>query len=102
MSNISGQIWLSLPSCNNPKCTQSPEEYLDYGRLCGICIRAIESIEKIIAQEHRDIRAVYDHMEEVAGTDSMEGNRPFVTFRGWKMIRNVITDRIEELTGERQ
>lgn len=56
-----------------------------------------------LVAELRAIRDKYDEMEMRGGMDSFENPpREFVTWRGWKMVRNVITDRIEELTGQRQ
>lgn len=55
-----------------------------------------------IVRELRVIRSLYDDLESSNLTDSMEpGNPKFVTWRGWKMVRNPISDRIEELTGSR-
>lgn len=53
-------------------------------------------------REMRAIRKVYDDMELEGGIDTMERPaQPYVTWRGWKMIRNTITDRIEEITESR-
>jgi hypothetical protein len=53
-----------------------------------------------VANELRGIRDQYDRMEE----REMHLSEPEreVTWKGWKWVRNVITDRIEELTGKRQ
>lgn len=60
-------------------------------------------IIELIAEELRQVRMQYDMFEHLAEVDTMETPpRKFVTWRGWKMIRNVITDRIEKLTGQRQ
>lgn len=60
-------------------------------------------IEELIAEELRQVRMQYDAYEHLNQTDDMEpGNPKFVTWRGWKMVRNVITDRIEAITGSRQ
>lgn len=66
----------------------------------------LKEAEQAILQWHTDelkkIRDVYDKMELRHEVDTMEQpHREFVTWRGWKMVRNVITDRIEELTGKR-
>lgn len=60
-------------------------------------------IKNLVANELRLVRGKYDLMEHAKGVDNMEKPaREYVTWRGWKMVRNVITDRIEQLTGQRQ
>jgi len=50
----------------------------------------------------REVRAVYDRMEESKQYDTFEGPEvPFVSWRGWKMVRNELTDRIEAICGVR-
>jgi hypothetical protein len=59
-------------------------------------------ITKLIAMELRQVRMTYEAMEFAKGIDTMETPpREYVTWRGWKMVRNVISDRIEKLTGGR-
>lgn len=55
-----------------------------------------------VIRELRVIRGLYDQFESDHLMDSIETPpREFVTWRGWKMVKNVITDRIEELSGSR-
>lgn len=62
-----------------------------------------ERITALVAEELRQVRMQYDAMEFAKQIDDMETPaREYVTWRGWKMVRNVITDRIEKLTGHRQ
>lgn len=48
-----------------------------------------------VVRELRAIRTKYDEMEV------SERENSFDEWRSWKGVRNVITDRIEELTGDR-
>ena len=66
----------------------------------GKCWREIPENLKEAVRELRDVRKVYDDFEAAGLVDTTEGQK-FVTWRGWKMIRNVITDRIEQITGSR-
>jgi hypothetical protein len=66
----------------------------------GKCWRELGPIVEEVVRELRNARKIYDLMESNKELDTMETPpRPFVTWRGWKMIRNPISDRIEELTG---
>ena len=66
----------------------------------GRCFTALGPIITEVVRELREARKIYDIMESNNEVDTMEDPpRPFVTWRGWKMIRNPISDRIEELTG---
>lgn len=68
----------------------------------GKCWSELGFTEKECVRELRAVRKVYDDMELEAGIDTFEHPpKPYVTWRGWKMVRNVITDRIEEITGSR-
>lgn len=63
---------------------------------------ARKRITDLIAEELRQVRTQYELFEFQKGIDTMETPpREYVTWRGWKMVRNVITDRIEKLTGNR-
>lgn len=61
-----------------------------------------ERILDYVAEELRQIRNEYEYMESLYAVDTFESpHRVYVTWRGWKWIRNVISDRIEYLTGDR-
>lgn len=80
-------------SCDVKDCTEHSG---------GKCFNDLTSEQVESVREMRAIRKVYDDMELEGGIDTAESpQRPFVTWRGWKMIRNVITDRIEEITESR-
>lgn len=80
-------------SCNIPDCTD---------RSGGVCFSTLTSEQVESVRELRAIRTVYDNFETDGLIDDMESPpRPYVTWRGWKLIRNVITDRIEEITESR-
>lgn len=79
--------------CNIPDCPELTN---------GKCWRDLPESTREVVREFRVVRGIYDNMESLGARDSMEpGDPKFVTWRGWKMVRNVITDRIEELTGSR-
>lgn len=79
--------------CDIKDCTE---------RTGGTCFLELQQEQIEVVRELRAIRKVYDDMELEAGIDTMEHPpKPYVTWRGWKMVRNVITDRIEEITGSR-
>lgn len=60
-------------------------------------------IRSLIVAELQRIRGEYDLMEFLNEIDNFQDPpREYVTWRGFKRIRNVITDRIESITGERQ
>lgn len=68
----------------------------------GTCFSNLTDGQVEAVREMRAIRKVYDDMELEEPIDHFEKPpRPFVTWRGWKMVRNVITDRLEEITGSR-
>lgn len=68
----------------------------------GRCFVLMTPAEIDVVRELRAIRKVYDDMELEHGIDEFERPpKPYVTWRGWKMVRNVISDRIEEITGSR-
>lgn len=52
-------------------------------------------VNDLIAEELRQVRNAYDMME------FLDPKHILVTWRGWKGIRNVLTDRIEVKTGSR-
>ncbi len=71
-------------------------------RTGGKCWAELNTTTMEVVRELRVVRKIYDDLESSDLRDTMEpGDPKFVTWRGWKMIRNVITDRIEELTGSR-
>lgn len=77
-------------------CTDTDCPY----RTGGLCWKDLGPIVSEVIKELREARAVYDRMESDNEEDTFESPpRPFVTWRGWKMIRNPISDRIEELSG---
>lgn len=79
--------------CEVPDCPQ---------RTGGTCWRELTIEQRESVRELRAIRTVYDQFETDGLIDGMESPpRPYVTWRGWKLIRNVISDRIEEITGSR-
>lgn len=68
----------------------------------GKCWRVLAPEVKEVVRELRAVRNMYDQFELDGLIDTMESPpRPYVTWRGWKLVRNVITDRIEELTESR-
>lgn len=80
-------------NCNIADCTD---------RSGGLCFRDLTSGQVESVRELRAIRTMYDSFETDGLIDNMESPpRPFITWRGWKLIRNVITDRIEEITESR-
>lgn len=80
------------------KCT-SPDCSFHTG---GTCFMDLTREQVEVVRELRAIRNVYDQFELDGLIDTMESPpRPYVTWRGWKLVRNVITDRIEEITGSR-
>ncbi len=80
-------------SCDIPDCTD---------RTGGVCFLTLEKWQTESVRELRAIRTLYDNFELDGLIDSMEvPARPYVTWRGWKLVRNPISDRIEEITGSR-
>jgi hypothetical protein len=71
-------------------------------RTGGKCWSELGTTNQEIVREFRVVRKLYEQFESDGLQDTMEDPpRPYVTWRGWKLIRNVITDRIEEITGSR-
>lgn len=71
-------------------------------RTGGKCWAELGEINREVVRELRVIRQLYDRLESDHLIDKMETpEREYVTWRGWKMIRNPISDRIEEITGSR-
>lgn len=82
-----------MARCDIPDCPD---------RTDGKCFRDLNPTTMEVVRELRVIRKLYDDLESSDLRDTMEpGNPKFVTWRGWKMVRNPISDRIEELTGSR-
>lgn len=82
-----------MSTCQMPDCSE---------KTGGKCFRDLTTEQVESVRELRAIRKVYDDMELDGGIDTMESPpRPYVTWRGWKMVRNVISDRIEEITESR-
>ena len=84
---------MSDGQCGIPDCPD---------RTGGRCFKDLGREVTEVVRELRAIRTMYDQFETDGLIDSMESPpRPYVTWRGWKLIRNVISDRIEELTESR-
>lgn len=80
-----------MDSCKIPDCPLATG---------GKCWNDLPLAVREPVRELRVIRALYDEMESLGELDDMEEPPcKFVTWRGWKMIRNPISDRIETLTG---
>jgi hypothetical protein len=82
-----------MSQCGIPDCPD---------RTGGRCFKVLGHELTEVVRELRAIRTVYDNFETDGLIDNMETPpRPYVTWRGWKLIRNVISDRIEEITESR-